>query len=177
LPAGAEPLPFSWHFWGRVPALPVEESNAIVLGKVIDRRAVLTDDKAGIYSEFSVKISEIFKDDLKGFFVDQVITTTRRGGAVRFPSGKIQKYTISSQGYPQQGKVYLLFLKRDEVGDYSIFTGYEINGSVVQPLDGKRNLPKNEPDIQFGIYRGAKFESLRNALQTALQQTSGGKDQ
>src|SRR5215210_6536062 len=127
LPAGAEPLPFSWHFWGRVPALPVEESNAIVLGKVTDRRAVLMDDKVGIYSEFSIKISEIFKDDLKGFFIDQVITTTRRGGAVRFPSGKIQKYTISSQGYPQQGKVYLLFLKRDEVGDYSIFTGYEVN--------------------------------------------------
>jgi hypothetical protein len=177
LPAGAEPLPFSWHFWGRVPALPVEESNAIVLGKVIDRRAVLMDDKAGIYSEFSVKISEIFKDDLKGFFIDQVITTTRRGGAVRFPSGKIQKYTITSQGYPQQGKVYLLFLKRDEVGDYSIFTGYDVNGSVVQPLDGKRNLPKNEPDIQFGIYRGASFESLRNALQKALQQIPGGKDQ
>jgi len=138
---------------------------------------VLTDDKAGIYSEFSVKISEIFKDDLKGFFVDQVITTTRRGGAVRFPSGKIQKYTISLQGYPQQGKVYLLFLKRDGVGDYTIISGYEINGSVVQPLDGKRNPPKNEPDMQFGIYRGARFESLRNALQTALQQTSGGKDQ
>jgi hypothetical protein len=165
LPAGAEPLPFSWHFWGRVPALPIEESNAIVLGKVTDRRAVLMDDKLGIYSEFSIKISEIFRDDLKGFFIDQVITTTRRGGAVRFPSGKIQKYTISSQGYPQQGKVYLFFLKRDEV-----------NGSVVQPLDGKRNLPKNEPDIQFGVYRGASFESLRNALQKALQQTSGGKD-
>ena len=83
LPAGAEPLPFSWHFWGRVPALPVEESNAIVLGKVTDRRAVLMDDKHGIYSEFSIKISEIFKDDLNGFFIDQVITTTRRGGAVR----------------------------------------------------------------------------------------------
>jgi hypothetical protein len=152
-----------------VPALPIEESNAIVLGKVTDRRAVLMDDKLGIYSEFSIKISEIFRDDLKGFFIDQVITTTRRGGAVRFPSGKIQKYTISSQGYPQQGKVYLFFLKRDEVGDYSIFTGYEVNGSVVQPLDGKRNLPKNEPDIQFGVYRGASFESLRNALQKALQ--------
>lgn len=175
LPAGVEPLPFSWHFWGHVPALPVEESNAIILGKVTDRRAVLMDDKLGIYSEFSIKISEIFKDDLKGFFIDQVITTTRRGGAVRFPSGKIQKYTISFQGYPQQDKVYVLFLKRDEVGDYSIFTGYEVNGSVVQPLDGKRNLPKNEPDIQFGIYRGASFESLRNALLKALQQQGGGR--
>lgn len=105
-----------------------------------------------------------------GFFIDQVITASRPGGAVRYPSGKIQKYTISLVGYPQQNKVYVLFLKRDEVGDYSIFTGYEVNGSVVQPLDGQRNLPKNEPDLQFGIYRGVSLESFRNALQKAIQQ-------
>ena len=129
---------FSWRQF--VPALPVEQSNAIILGKVTDRRAVLMDDKFGIYSEFSIKISEIFKDDLGGFFIDQVITTSRPGGAVRFPSGKIQQYTISLQGYPQQDKAYVLFLKRDEVGDYSIVTGYEINGNVVQPLDGNETF-------------------------------------
>lgn len=176
LPAGAEPLSSSWYIWGRVPPLPVAESNAIVLGKVTDRRAVLMDDKLGIYSEFSIKISEIFKDDLSGFFIDQVITAARPGGAVRFPSGKIQKYTVSRMGYPQQDKVYVLFLKRDEVGDYSILTGYEVNGSVVQPLDGQRNLPKNESDLQFGIYRGANVESFRNALQKAVQQPKGGSN-
>ena len=173
LPAGVEPLPANVHAWLRMPALPIDESNAVILGKVADRRAVLMDDRFGIYSEFSIKISEIFKDDLRGFFIDQVITTSRPGGAVRFPSGKIQKYTISGQGYPQQDKVYLLFLKRDELGDYSILTGYELTGSVVQPLDGKRNLPKNERDTQFGIYRGVSLESLRNALQKALQAKRG----
>jgi len=176
LPAGTEPLPFSWYIWGRVPALPVEQSNAVVLAKVTDRRAVLMDDKLGIYSEFSIKISEIFKDDLSGFFTDQVITASRPGGAVRYSSGKIQRYTISLLNYPQQDKEYVLFLKRDDVGDYSIFTGYEVNGSVVQPLDGQRNLPKNEPDLQFGIYRGASLESFRTALQKALQQSKGGSD-
>ena len=175
LPAGVEPLPFSWHIWGRVPALPVEQSNAVVLGRVTDRRPVLTEDKLGIYSEFSIRISEIFKDDLSGLFIDQVITASRPGGAVRFPSGKIQKYTVSLLGYPQQDTVYVLFLKRDEVGDYSILTGYEVNGSVVQPLDGQRNLPKNEPDLQFGIYRGVGLTSFRDALQKAIQQAGGGR--
>lgn len=175
LSTGVEPLPFSWNFWGRVPALPVEQSNAVVLGKITDRRAVLTEDKLGIYSEFSIKISEIFKDDLKSFFIDQVITASRVGGAVRYPSGKIQKYTVSRLNYPQQDKVYVFFLKRDELGDYSIFTGYEVNGSVVQPLDGQRNLPKNESDLQFGIYRGVSVESFRNALQKAIQRAGGGR--
>lgn len=175
LPVGAEPLPFSWSYWGRVPALPVEESNAIVVGTVTDRHAVLLEDKLGIYSEFSIKISEILKDDLKGFFIDQVITASRVGGAVRFPSGKIQKYTVSLLNYPQQGKEYVFFLKRDELGDYSIFTGYELNGSVVQPLDGQRDLPKNEPDLQFGIYRGVSVDSFRSALQKAIQQQGEGR--
>lgn len=177
LKAGVEPLPFSAHGRQFIPALPVEQSNAIVIGKVTDRRAVLMDDRFGIYSEFSIKISEILKDDLGGFFIDQVITTSRPGGAVRFPSGKVQEYTISLQGYPQQDKSYVLFLKRDELGDYSIVTGYEVSGSVVQPLDGKRNLSKGEPDLQFGIYRGVSLDSFRYALQKALQQPKGERDQ
>ena len=175
LPAAVEPLPFSAHFWSYMPALPIEQSNAVILGKIADRRAVLLDDKLGIYSEFSIKISEIFKDDLDGFFIDQVITASRPGGAVRFPSGRVQKYTIFSMGYPQQDKVYVLFLKRDEFGDYSILTGYEVIGVVVQPLDGKRNLPKNERDNRFGIYRGTSLESFRKALQKAIQEPGGDR--
>jgi hypothetical protein len=54
LPASVEPLPLSSHAWIRLPALPVEQSNVIILGKVTDRRAVLTDDRLGVYSEFSI---------------------------------------------------------------------------------------------------------------------------
>jgi len=61
-----------------------------------------------------------------------VITASRPGGAVRFPSGRIQQYTVSRQGYPQQDKVYVLFLKRDEEADYSIQTGYEVVAGELQ---------------------------------------------
>lgn len=104
-----------------------------------------------------------------------MITASRPGGAVRFPSGRIQRYTVSKQGYPQQHKVYVLSIKRDEEGNYAIQTGYEVIGTVVQPLDGKRDLPKNEPDLQFGIYRGLTLGSFRNDLQKALQHAQGGR--
>jgi hypothetical protein len=48
LPASVEPLPLSSHAWIRLPALPVEQSNVIILGKVTDRRAILTDDRLGV---------------------------------------------------------------------------------------------------------------------------------
>jgi len=176
LPSNVEPLPTNAHTFVRLPPLPVDQSNAIILGRVTDRRALLTDDRLGIYSEFTITIEEIFKDDQNLFRVGGVVVASRPGGAVRFASGRTQTYTIFNQGYPQKDKVYVLFLKRDDEGDYSIQTGYEVTGTVVQPLDGRRQLPKNEPDLQFGIYRGVSLESFRNALQKALQQ-HGGRSQ
>ena len=176
LPSNVEPLATNAHTFVLLPPLPVEQSNAIILGKVTERRALLTDDRLGIYSEFSISIEEIFKDDQNLFRVGGVVVASRPGGAVRFASGRTQTYTIFNQGYPQKDKVYVLFLRRDEDGDYSIQTGYEVTGVVVQPLDGKRDLPKNESDVQFGIFRGVTLESFRNALQKALQQ-QGGRNQ
>jgi hypothetical protein len=176
LPSNVEPLPISAHTLLQLPALPVDQSNAIIFGKINDRRAVLTDDRLGIYSEFSISIDEIFKDDQNLFRIGGVVIASRPGGAVRFVSGRIQRYILAGQGYPQQDKVYVLFLKRDEDGDYTIQTGYEVTGTVIEPLDGKRELAKNERDLQFGIYRGVTLESFRNALQKALQRKTGGSN-
>jgi hypothetical protein len=175
LPAGVEPLPLPSHALIRLPAIPVVQSNAVIVGEVTDRRVVMTDDKLGIYSEFSISINKVFKDDQSLLGVGGVLSASRPGGAVRFPSGRVQRYTTSRQGYPQQGKLYILFLKRDEEGDFTILTGYEVKGALVQPLDGKRNIASGDDDLQFGIYRGVSQESFLNDLQRALQQALGGK--
>lgn len=164
LPAKAEPIPVAAHALLRLPAIPAHQSNAIIRGTVINRRAILTDDKRGIYSEFSISVAEIFKDDPNLFRINQVVTVSRPGGAVRLSSGKIHRYTISSQGYPQQGKD-ILFLNRNEEGDFSILTGYEVDGAVVQPLDGKRGSKNKEDQLQFDTYRGVSRETFIGALQ------------
>lgn len=170
----AKPIPVAAHALLGLPPIPSQQSDAIVRGTVVNRRAVLTDDKLGIYSELSISIAEIFKDDPNLFRINQVVTVYRPGGAVRLSSGKIHRYTISSQGYPQQGKEYILFLKRDEEGDFSILTGYELDGTVVQPLDGKRGSKNKEDQLQFDIYRGVSRETFISALLKGLQQTGGG---
>jgi len=173
LPADAEPIPVAAHGLLRLPPIPAKQSDAIIRGTVVNRRAVLTDDKLGIYSEFSINIAEILKDDPNLFRINQVVTVSRPGGAVRLSSGKIHRYTISSQNYPRQGKEYILFLKRDEEEDFSILTGYEVDGTVVQPLDGKRGTRNKEDELPFDIYRGVSRETFISALQKVLQQTGG----
>jgi len=164
LPAGVEPLPVAAHQLLRLPALPVAQSDAVVLGDITDRRAILTDDKLGVYSEFSIHLVRIFKDDQAVLGAGRLIEASRSGGAIQFPSGKIQRYTVARQGYPQQGRLYVLFLKRDEDGDFSILTGYDLSGAVVSPLDGD-SQPEN--DLQFGIYRGASQQLFLTELQKA----------
>lgn len=173
LPAGVEPLPVAAHQLARLPPLPVMQSNVVVLGDVTNRTAILTDDKLGVYSEFSIHLVKIFKDDQGVLGAGGLVEASRLGGAVRFPSGRIQRYTVSRQGYPQKGKLYVLFLSRDEDGDFSILTGYELSDAGMAPLDGDSQA---ENDLQFRIYRGVKQELFLTELQKALRASTGGRD-
>lgn len=176
LPGAIEPLPTSLHLWAGLPALPVAQSDAVVLGDVIDRRANLTDDRMSVFSEFSVRIDTVFKDAQGLPGAGGAVWASRPGGNVRFASGKVQRYTAAKLGYPQQGKRYVLFLKRDEQGDFSIITGYELRAAKVLPLDGSSGGdPKGE--LQFAVYSGASQEAFLGELKKAVQAAAGGQAQ
>lgn len=174
LPGNVEPLPMSSHMWAGLPALPVAQSDAVVLGEVTDRRASLTEDRTGVFSEFSVRLDTVFKDAQGLPVPGGMVEVSRPGGAVRFASGKVQRYTFSKLGYPKQGGQYVLFLKRDEEGDFSILTGYELRNDKVLPLDGGGADPQGE--LQFAVYRGASREAFLGELKKAVQAASGGGD-
>jgi hypothetical protein len=175
LPGAVEPLPMSSHMWVGLPAFPVAQSDAVVLGEVTDRRASLTEDRTGVLSEFSVHLDTVFKDAHGLPAPGGVVEVSRPGGAVRFASGKVQRYTFSKLGYPQQGRLYVLFLKRDEDVDFSILTGYELRNDKVLPLDGGGADPQGE--LQFAVYKGASQEAFFSELKKAVQAASGGLDQ
>lgn len=175
LPGTVVPLPTTAHMWVGLPALPIAQSDAVVLGEVTDRRASLTEDRTGVYSEFSVRLDTVFKDAQGLPASGGVVQVFRPGGAVRFASGKVQRYTISKLSYPKQGRQYILFLKRDDEGDFSILTGYELWNNKVVPLDGDKADPRGE--LQFGVYRGASRESFLSELMKAVQAASGGSEQ
>lgn len=120
-----------------LPAFPIGRSAIIALGEVVDAQAYLSDDKTGVYSEFSVRIEEVFKDDsLKPMFPGSLVVGERYGGRVRFPSGRVTFYGNREQGMPRQGCRYVFFLERNNQ-QYSILTAYELLSGRVYPLDGK----------------------------------------
>jgi hypothetical protein len=163
LPNGVVPLPTNAHLWTGMPALPTNQSDVIVAGKVVDAQAHLSEDGTGIYSEYLVEISDIFKNT--GNTISRIISSTRMGGAVRFASGKIQEYRIVDLGVPTKSKSYVLFLKREEAGDFKILTGYELSNGLITPLDDGRGLP-------FAYYKDANESQFIQDLRSAIQ--SGG---
>jgi hypothetical protein len=144
-----------------LPALPVKQSDAIVLGEVIDAKAYLSTDKTGVYSEFAIRIDDVLMDFTSSPipFGTQIILE-REGGVVRFSSGRLFQYAIYNQGLPRNGQRYVFFLKNNEQGRiYSILTGYCLRKGRVSPLD--------KPE-QFTAYEGADETVFIHEIREAI---------
>ncbi len=147
------------YFDPNFPDVPVEQSDAVIVGEILNAHAYLSNDKTGVYSEFSVKVHEIVKSD--GTITPAgLIDVEREGGRVRFPSGKVHSYSIDKANMPQVGSHYILFLKRQtEEQPYHLLTGYELRGDRVYPLDELN---------QFKVHKGAEKGPLLSKINSIL---------
>ena len=155
-----------------LPALPVETSAAVVVGRVSKAQAQLSEDKTGIYSEFTIVPETILKNDTKvPLNLDKSIEVLRIGGRVLLPSGKIIVSGVYKQDMPQIGSKYVLFLTHHSLNggeddDFYILTGYEISDGKVYPLD------KLSPSHPINKYTGLSEAQLLTDLSSALAKFS-----
>ncbi|HEX8247893.1 MAG TPA: hypothetical protein VF599_06960 [Pyrinomonadaceae bacterium] len=120
------------------PAIPFAESRLIVIGEIINSKALLSNEKKGIYSEYSVRIQTILKDDKrKKWKAGETITVDRAGGLVRYPSGQKVLYFIEWQALPKVSGRYVFFLSNDDDQNpnYKMLTAYELKNDKVTALD------------------------------------------
>ena len=166
--AGANGILDSWM--QSLPALPVDASDAIVIGDITNAQAYLSPDKTGVYTEYTVRVDEVLKQTsaapiVTGGFVD----AEREGGRVRFPSGRVQSYITHYQGVLVTGQRYVFFLKYHKQADvFTILTGYEQRDGHVYPLDGV-DLGQGATEIpQFAAYKGVDEATFSKDLRRAL---------
>lgn len=165
---------FSISDWDvRLPALPIERSAAVVVGKIISSQAYLTPGKTGIYSEFEVVVDSIAKNDPNNpIKTDTTITVERNGGRVRMPSGKIVLSWVNHQNMPREGGRYVLFLthdfqtRNDSGKDFYILTGFELEDGQVRLLDDPL------PGHPMTRYNGTSESALLNDLFNSIAKTS-----
>ena len=151
-----------------LPALPAALSQAVVIGQVADAQSHLSEDKSGVYTEFTVRVTDILKH-AGSLTPGEPLVAQRSGGRVRFRSGLVQRYGIDKQGMPRAGRRYVLFLQESgEDGVFTILTGYELRGGRVHPLDGVATSVGGGGLSQFAAYEGADETSFLAAVREAI---------
>jgi len=143
-----------------LPAFPVRESRVVLIGQIAVAAAYLSNDKSGVYSEFTVIVEEVLKNHLaEQLLAGSSIPVTREGGRIRFPSGRMHWYGIGRQNMPRIGGRYVLFLSGETEETLTILTGYELATSKVMPLDDLNNPDK---------YRDADEVTFLKSLRASL---------
>jgi hypothetical protein len=157
------------HWASGLSALPVDRSNAVVIGEVVNAKAYLSNDQTGVYSEFTVRIDSILKND-KQITLESgsSIAIERSGGRVKFPSGGISLYFTVGQGMPRIGQRYIFFLIRTNQ-DFQILTGYELRSGKVCLLD---RPGVGHPSME---YEGVSETKILNDVQVAIANPSPSK--
>ena len=160
------------HWERGLPALPVAESQAVVLAKVISADAKFTSDRAVVYSEFELRIDEVFKDPDRTLIPNSSITVTRSGGRVRFPSGHITLQAIAGQNMPRGEQSYIFFLTRENKGeDFHILTAYRFKDGRVYSLDNPMGGTHPIATVYDGVEQDRFLRELRAALANTQQDT------
>lgn len=151
-----------------LPALPVEKSDAVVIGIVHAADAFLSNDETGVYSEFSVSVKDIVKNNQSNQAkLDENIIVQRAGGRILYPSGKILRYSISGQEMPRLNGKYVFFLTYDqERRVYNILTAYEMSNGKITPLDGRGKSKAS--GFEFGKYEEIDEQRFLNELKFAI---------
>ena len=151
---------------GPMTALPVEQSNLIVVGEVTNAEAILSNDSTSIYSEFTIQVNEVLKSDLtESITKGDSIIIERVGGRLKLPSGKFAVERLIGTRMPLVGRVYVLFLIKHPENSMYIHAGYELSGDQVTPLDNYEGHPTQK-------YKGVLSDKLLSDIRLALNNKS-----
>lgn len=118
-------------------AMPITPSSIILVGEATEHQPYLSADHSCVYTELSVKVSEVFqrrKDLPSGL---SKITITQRGGTVKLPNGKLlSSLGINGETLLQMNIPYLLFLSYSKpTDDYTVLRAWDISKDPPQVLD------------------------------------------
>ena len=156
------------HWQIGLPALPTNKSDAVVTGLVTSSAAFLSNDETGIYSEFSVKLSNLIKNNQNDpLELDSTILVQRAGGRLSYPSGKILTYSVHGQAMPRINNKYVFFLTYNQAAQtYNILTAYEIDNGKIIALDGQKT--NSGSGFEMTKYNGFDEQQFMNELQLSL---------
>jgi hypothetical protein len=92
--------------------LPVAESDAIVVGRVLGASCHLARDGTSVLTRFTVRVEEVLKDAAGSSALagHSLVSVERLGGTIHLPSGRSLVLTADDAALPEVGSRYVFFL-------------------------------------------------------------------
>lgn len=143
------------------PAFPVDQSDVILIGQVLNAKAHRSENKRGIFSEFEVRVDEVLKGRSATVTEQAVIIVERTGGFLRYPDGRQVLFFVEGYGMPAVNARNVLFLKVVGRG-FRIITVYELNADGVLPLDRANQFQRFEGESE-NVFVNTLRESIANS--------------
>lgn len=155
---------FHTDWYQYLEALPVRQSQSIVVGVVKSSDGHLSGDKTGVYTEFAVEIREVLKGEGGNLTVGKLVHADRPGGYVRYPGGHERLYRFADLNMPAVGGEYLFFLTRPEQSrNYEVLTAYEFSPQGVTPLDSL---------VLFRVFTGMERSAFLGKVRELVQSSN-----
>ena len=146
-----------------LPELPVDQAEAIALGKITAIQPYLSQDHKAIYSEYSVQVEKIVDQQLSAITTSDPLVIDQVGGAVTLPGGKTVQEQVDGIGLPVSvGGRYLFFITHVAQGNYyQIVKLWELRDGLVRVM-GPDDLGRSAHHASH--YDGMKEESFLSVV-------------
>ena len=150
--------------------IPAQQSNIILIGTVTDSKAYLSNNKTGVYSEFTLLTESVLKNNTSRILSPgDTIIGTRGGGIVQYSSGKSVRYGIAGKGSLALNNKYIVFLKQTDEDDFKIITGYIFKDGAVYPLDGARLYLISSGGTPYDKHTGQNVQTFLDEVLAAIR--------
>lgn len=160
-------------YFTRIPAIPVRESDAVVVATVTALQPYFSSDHAHLYTEFSLSVDEQIKDIPGRAETGETIPIVIGGGKIRLADGRVIEEQAAFTNYSiAVGSRYLLFLSYNISGQYfTVVKSWELKNGGIIPTAHEDQMDAREGKSQYSSM------AERNLLQSTYSAAKAGKDQ
>ncbi len=158
-------------YFVRTPALPVKESDAVVVATVNGVQPYFSNDHTHLYTEFTLTVDEQIKDAPGRAQVGQSIPIIIPGGRMRLADGRVvEEKPAFKNFFIAVGSRYLLFLHYNNTGQYfMVAKSWELKNGGIVPTAHEDQMDEREGKSPYASMNEAKLIQSARAAAKADQ--------
>lgn len=158
-------------YFVRMPAIPVQESDAVVVATVAAVQPYFSGDHTHLYTEFGLTVDEQIKDTTGHAKVGQSIPIIIRGGRMRLSNGRVIEEKPAFTNFSiSVGSRYLLFLHYNSTGQYFAVTkSWELKNGGIIPTAHEDQIDEREGKSPYSSMTEGKLIQTAHAAAKADQ--------